>query len=261
MQAQGDTSSAQEFRFLQSCIDRLTEAISERGFSLVIEDDFEDLKSHLASQSAVINPSFDPEEHDLGDAFWLRVTDSLGSTVACHAERIYRASDFVTDYVETGRLWWQKHAPRPHVEWRDEITKPPIQLAGTVAYAGSMLIAKPHRGIGLSLILPYLSRALCLRNYHTDFHTGLVRQSLAGSVVPTDNYGFPRTSPIFRGLLPGLQGDFEQVHLCWLTRREGFERLRALPNHPKFPISIRDLHLDSIASDNQNAARERSIAA
>lgn len=247
MQVVGESGNEHEFRFLQSCIDRLTEAVAERGFNLAIEDDFHDLKSHLASQSAVINPSFDPDEHDLGDAFWLRVTDPLGNTVACHAERIYRAMDFVEEYVESGKLWWQKRSPRPNAEWRDEISYLPIKLSGVVAYAGSMLITKSHRGKGLSLILPYLSRALCLRNYQTNFHTGLVRQSLAGSVVPTDNYGFPRTSPIFRGLLPGLQGDFEQVHLCWLTRDEGLERLRSLPDHPKFPIPIDDFNFGSIA--------------
>jgi len=224
--------------FLQSCIDRLTDAVHQRGMNISIEHDFSELKNHLASQSAVINPSFDPDEHELDDAFWLRISDPGNRTIACHAERIYRSPDFIADYLETGRLWWHRKNPRPIAEWRSEISPLPIQLSGVVAYAGSMLIAKPHRGQGLSLILPYLSRALCLRNYQSDFHTGLVRQSLASSTVPIHNYGFPRTSPIFRGLLPGVEGEFEQIHLCWLTRDEGIRRLAELPRHPKFPIPL-----------------------
>lgn len=226
------------FQFLQGCIDNLTSAVTAMGFNLSVEDDFTDLKSHLHGQSAVINPTFDPDEHDLQDAFWLRVSDPFGKTIACHAERIYRTDDFVTDYIESGRLWWNRSQARPAPEWRGAVEPPPIRISGSVAYAGSMLIAKEHRGVGLSLILPYLSRALCLRNFHTDFHTGIVRQSLAGSVVPTSNYGYPRTTPVFRGLLPGVKGEFESVHLCWLTRDEGVNGFNLLPTHPKFPIPI-----------------------
>lgn len=224
--------------FIQHCIDKISERVAELGYNISIEQSFDDLKEHLASQGAVINPSFDPQEHDLDDAFWLRVSDEDGATVACHAERIYTTRDFVGDYLDTGRLWWQRSPAKAPETWRDEIQAPPITLSGTVAYAGSMLISKPHRGRGLSLLLPYLSRALCIRNYGTDFHTGIVRESLAGSVVPTGNYGFPRTTPIFKGTLPGLHGAKEQVHLCWMNQREGIERFSLLPIHPKFPVNL-----------------------
>jgi hypothetical protein len=237
--------------FIQLCIDKIFEKVSTLGYNVSVEQSFHDLKEHLADQSAVINPSFDPDEHDLEDAFWLRVSDEDGTTVACHAERIYSTSDFVTDYLISGKLWWQRSAANPAENWREEIKAPPVKLSGTVAYAGSMLISKPHRGRGLSLLLPYLSRALCIRNYGTDFHTGIVRESLAGSAVPTGNYGFPRTTPIFKGTLPGLQGPMEQVHLCWMNQQEGIERFSLLPTHPKFPVGLgafREMVLPAISN-------------
>jgi len=235
--------------FLQLCIEGITEEMFKGGYSISIEHDFERLRDHLSTQGAVINPSFDPAEHDLAQAFWLRVDDQEGQTIACHAERIYSTDDFVSEFLASGRLWWHRTSPIPAETWRGQLAELPICLRGNVAYAGSMLISKPHRGRGLSLFLPYLSRALCLRNYRTSFHTGLVRESLAGSAVPTGNYGFPRTTPIFRGTLPGLIGPYEQVHLCWMDRHEGFARLTSLPEHPKFPI---DLHcgaaVDTVAT-------------
>lgn len=226
------------FGLAQLTIDAIQEEIRRLGYEATIENNFDDLREHLINEGAVINPSFDPSEHDLADAFWLRIEDENGSTVACHAERVYETDDFVAEYIDAGRLWWHRSAVASPSTWRDQVTAPPVRLCGRVAYAGSMLIAQAHRGRGLSLFLPYLSRALCFRNYGTNFHTGIVRERLAGSSVPTSNYGFPRTTPIFNGTLPGLNGPFERVHLCWMNRSEGLSQFRKLPNHPKFPVSI-----------------------
>jgi hypothetical protein len=233
---------------LQRSVDRMVEKIATLGLSLVVENDFEDLRAHLAAQGAVVNPSFDPQHHDLADGFWLRVVDAVGDTVACHAERIYRTPDFVGEFIETGRLWHPDGVPGPTAAWRGAITRPERLIAGNVAYAGSMLIRTDHRGAGLSLLLPYLSRSLCLRNYATDFHTGIVRQSLAGSRVPTQGYGFPRTTLCFRGVLPGVKGPFEDVHLCWMSREEGFAKLAELPRHPRFPVELEPVRVQAVSA-------------
>ncbi len=253
-------ADVRSLRFLQLCIEKITEEIFKCGYSISIEHDFEKLREHLSTQGAVINPSFDPAEHNLEQAFWLRVDDQDGQTIACHAERVYATSDFASEFLASGRLWWHRRPPIPAAHWREKLADLPICLRGNVAYAGSMLISKPHRGRGLSLFLPYLSRALCLRNYRTNFHTGLVRESLAGSAVPTGNYGFPRTTPIFRGTLPGLNGPHEQVHLCWMDRHEGISRLQSMPEHPKFPVHLHDpTELRKV--DIEAQARNQELAA
>jgi hypothetical protein len=239
------------FQLAQLSVERITEKLAELSYNLSIEHCFRNLKKHLADQGAVVNPSFDADEHDLESAFWLRVADDEGRTIACHAERVYETSDFVGEYIKNGRLWWQRSPAIAPESWRDEINPPPIKISGTVAYAGAMLVNKAHRGRGLSVLLPHLSRALCLKNYRTHFHTGIVRQSLANSIIPTANYGFTRTTPIFNGTLPGLVGPREQVHLCWMNTNESFYQLENLSFHPKFPVD-----LNNRASDTPSSARQ-----
>jgi hypothetical protein len=83
-----------------------------------------------------------------------------------------------------------------------------------------MLIDKRYRKIGLSYYLPLLSRAICMAEFKTDFHTGIVRESLAASIVPTQRYGFSNVEKIFRGVLPGVTGNPEDVFLCWMDANE-----------------------------------------
>jgi hypothetical protein len=224
---------------LQQSIDRLSEEIAARGFNIAVDDDFHGLRRYLRAVGAYDNPSFDPDEHDLSsNAFWLRVEDSRGKIVASHAERIYQCQDFVSEVIESDRVWFDRGVSTPRREWRTEVTHPPVKIGGNVGFAGGMFIQPDHRGAGLSVFLPYFSRSLCMRNYATDWHTGLVRQNIAASPVPTGYYGFPRTTHLFDGTIPRTAGGFKDLHLCWMTREEGFVRLQELPSHPRYPVAL-----------------------
>ena len=217
----------------------LTEEIARRGFNIAVDDDLHGLRRYLTSVGAYDNPSFDPREHDLShSAFWLRIEDSHGKIVASHAERIYKCADFVSEIIETDRIWFDRGVQTPKREWRTEVVHPPVKIRGSIGFAGGMFIVPEHRGSGLSVFLPYLSRSLCLRNYVTDWHTGLVRQNIAASPVPIGYYGFPRTTHLFHGTIPRTAGEFKDLHLCWMTREEGFMRLYELPTHPRYPVTF-----------------------
>lgn len=237
-----------DMALLQLSIDRLNEAVARAGLNVAVDDDFAALRRYLISQGAYDNPSFDPGHHDLSrDAFWLRVENPAGQVVASHAERIYRCDDFVAEIIATDRIWFDEGVATPTAEWRTEVEFPPVTIRGTIGFAGGMFVRPEFRGTGLSVFLPYLSRSLCLRNFSTDWHTGLVRQNIAASPVPTGYYGYPRTTHLFDGTIPRTTGEFKDLHLCWMNRAESMERLRDLPTHPRYPVALATTDEDVIS--------------
>jgi hypothetical protein len=224
---------------LQESIDRIVEEIDRRGFNLAVDDDMRGLQTYLSNSGAYPNPSFDPSVHDLtSNAFWLRVEDKNGRVIGSHAERIYHCEDFIEEIIESDRIWFGAGVSAPKETWRTNLTRPAARIAGSVGYAGGMFVQPDHRGSGLALFLPYLSRSLCLRNYKTDWHTGLIHLNIANSPIPTSYYGYPRTAHIFSGICPRTSGGFKDVHFCWMDRGESIEKLRELPNHPRYPVAL-----------------------
>ena len=248
-----------EFGLLQHYIDAIMEKIAAENFSLVIETDFSGLMQFLEDiGSPLRNPTFDPDWSDLShDAFWLRVIDKNGMTVACHAERLFDVDNF-HDLVASGRLW-HRHG----LKWGGErvpelkVNRIPLDIRGRVAHAGSMWIRPPARKRGLSLYLPYLSRALCLRNYEAAYLCGFVLESLAGSAVPKIAYGFPHMEPYLSGWFPPTRRHEEVVYLCYQSRVEGVERFYELPIHPHFPVPGPNEPAQAGASDLEIGKRSR----
>lgn len=225
-----------EFALLQSSIDAIMERIAALHLSLVVDTDFRGLVRFLEERNTFIYPSFDPSRSTLsGDCFWFRLTDMHGRTVASHADRIFTTDDFC-DLMESGELWFDEPASR--IEGHAlNILRPATRIAGKVGHSGSMWIDKPYRGQGISMFLPYLSRSLCLRNFDTDFHTGLVFKNLADSKVPRAYYGYPHVDLCLDGYFPPTGKD-EQVYLCWIAQAEAIERVRALPKHEEYPVTL-----------------------
>jgi len=230
--------SDRDFGLLQQSIDAIMAKIASLNLSLVIESDFQKLQDYLEEHSPSINPTFNPAYNDLTkNGFWFRVIDDRGTTVACHADRIFLVNDFC-DLLETGELWFDGGF-RNRSLGRLPIIRPPTRIGGAVSHSGSLWVDPSYRGKGLSLYLPYLSRSLLLRNYETEFHTGVVFRSLAGSQVPTANYGYPHVEICIDGYFPPT-GREEQIYLCYVSQAESLQILRRLPWHPMFPVAFGD---------------------
>ncbi|HUN50805.1 MAG TPA: hypothetical protein VMU42_06805 [Candidatus Sulfotelmatobacter sp.] len=228
--------SNEDFGLLQLSIDAIMERIADLHLSVVIESNFDDLQGFLAANDADRNPTFNPVFSDIEqDAFWFRVVDERGTTVACHADRIFRLEDF-GDLLETGRLWY-RDGFGPHSPVDVRVERPHTLVGGTVSHSGSLYVHPRSRGRGLSLYLPYLSRSVLLRNFNTTYHTGVVFKSLAGSRVPTANYGYPHVDPCLDGFFPPT-GKSELMYFCYIDQRESLQQLRSLPEHPEFPIDL-----------------------
>jgi GNAT superfamily N-acetyltransferase len=226
-----------DFGLLQRNIEAITEQIAALEYSLVVETDFRGLGEFLRGAGyPVFNQSFDPDRSDLGpEAFWLRVIDSYGRTVAGHGERIIHTDDLVGMFRD-GTIWLREGVAFGRGVPPPEVRDMPVRVAGRVAHAGALWVEPAHRKKGLSLYLPYLSRALCLRNYETDFHTGIVLPGLAGSIVPRLAYGYPHVDLCYRGFCPPT-GREETIYLCWMTQAECMAGFRQLPDHPLYPLA------------------------
>ncbi len=230
--------SDEDFGLLQTSIDAIMERIAALHLNLRIERDFHALTDFLRSTgTSIINTTFDPYFHPVPEnSFWLRVLDEDGVTVATHAETMFLTDDFVS-LIESGELWRWAGSPPPAGESNPVIQRPPVQIKGKVAYGGSMWINPAQRKLGLSLYLPYLSRALFMRNYETDFHTGLVLGSLGLSSVPKQGYGFTNVEPCLTGWFAPAE-KHGVAYLCYMNQQESLKQFQKLPQHPQFPVVI-----------------------
>lgn len=220
-------------------IDAIKGEIHAAGYSMHVNYSFIEFRAHLAKNGMYESPIFDPDEHDLTkDAFWLQIFDSDGKTIACHAERIFDCTDFVREYVATDKIWFSKSTGPDPKSWRTEVKYPSVTLSGRVGLAGSMFVDPAHRGTGLSLFLPYLSRSICIHTHKTDWNTGLVRENILHSRIPTLYYGYPRTEFLFSGTLPRASTAFQDIHLCWISKPESAEKLRQLKDHPRYAVDV-----------------------
>jgi hypothetical protein len=220
-------------------IDAFNQKMREIGYKVYVNESFFDFRRHLANVGMYESPIFDPDEHDLSsDAFWLQVEDKAGRIVACHAERLFTCSDFVAEKVETDQIWASRGIDAERSSWRTEIQHPPVVLSGRVALAGSMFVDPEHRGTGVSLYLPYLSRSIAISKYGANWNTGLVRDNILNSRIPTLYYGYPRTALLFSGRLPRSNTSFQDIHLCWISRSESADKLHELARHPRYPLTF-----------------------
>lgn len=228
-----------DFGLLQASVDAIVERLASMRLSLVVEHDFGKLLDFLqAMNSLTQNPTFDPQVNDLSDSgFWLRIIDAHGVTVASHAQRIFETDDF-HDLLVSGRIWYTEGLKLAPGQTPIEAKRSTLHIAGVVAHAGGLWVNPTYRKKGLSMFLPFLSRSLCLRNYETDFFTALVLASMAGSRIPTANYGYPHVEWCMRGWFPPTRRHEEDVHICYMTQSEAIDRFRRLPDHPAYPAEV-----------------------
>jgi hypothetical protein len=227
-----------DFGLLQQNIDALIERLARLHLSMAIERDFSQLVAFLrANQAYNLNPTFNPECSDLSqDSFWLRVFDESGNTIASHAQRVFVTEDFCR-LVETGRLWYDTGLQLREGQEPLVITPPSRLIAGAVAHAGGLWVQPAYRKKGLSLFLPFLSRALCLRNYSADWMTCIVLETMGRSALPKQGYGYRHVEPFVKGWIPPVARN-DSIYICYMSAEETMEQFRLLPDHPLHPVPL-----------------------
>jgi hypothetical protein len=221
---------------LQSFIDFSLDWLDDRKYTLIVDVDMSGWARTMANAPsiAVVNPTFDPRCSRLSprDSFWLDVR--VGSqTIATSAARLFVTDDYF-DLIRSTKLWYDP--PRPQ-DSRLEVTPSlgvPL-ISGRIGHEGGLWIAPTHRKRGLSVILPHLNRALCLREWGIDWQTGMTMRDIGQSGIASWAYGFPHVVPCFEGRTPLIDRD-ERLFITYMNRDELVSGLeleavaRLLPN-------------------------------
>lgn len=169
-------------RYLAAAVDLLERS----GYGVQFRSDLAGWARHLcaAPGNTGVNPTFDPAWHnhiEPGTAFWVAVSESSGSVVACMACRLFVTASYY-DLMRSGRLWYTAGKSAP-VE--TQLLGPgPV---GRVSHSGGLWVHPDHRGAGLSWILPRMIGGIAVRAWSIDYHTGIVFAGLNSKGVPDRN--------------------------------------------------------------------------
>jgi len=221
-----------EFAILQESIDGLFERVARRKLNIEVETDFTQLDAMTtrapgSKSKPSYNPTFDPHYNDLsGKGFWFRLTDIDGNTVGCHADRIFNVDNFVA-LMRSGRLWYDDgfRAINEDTANLALATGLSLEMRGVVGYSGVMWLDPKYRGTGVARLIKDLSRALCMRNFETEYHAGLVRRGLIDHKVQEKSYGYPHAKLCVDGYFPPT-GQSERIYMCYIQRRTILEQLQ-----------------------------------
>lgn len=153
----------------------------ERGVHLRVRTDFEELATLNRREVEQGNwypmlPIFNPDcaQLDASNAYWISGTNDAGETVVAQAGRIFDwHGTTLADRV--GTLFYHGQDNHPPVV----VNCPPAHgVTGTVCFSGSTWFRPDYRRLGLSRILPRISRVFAYSNFETDWTMSLVPRGL-----------------------------------------------------------------------------------
>ena len=206
---------------IQFLIDACDGQFREMGLELVAETDMAKWAWTMRSapQTTGVNPSFDPEKSVLGpeNAFWLGLL-SAGETIACIANRLFVADDFV-ELIRTGAIWVDRHPIQFPEPINVVLPVDHVRISGRIGHHGGLWVRPDWRGRRLACILPRLTRAISMRQFDVDWHCGLTLEPLAKHRVPIKAYGYIRQELCVDGFIP-VTNRKERVYLTSITREE-----------------------------------------
>lgn len=216
----------EQFATAQRFCQLMSEKIAAVGLDVYVESNFRDfirLRTERGPDS-IKNPSFDPEHNDLSlhNAFWLRVVDTMGETVAMIAHRVIDTDNFL-DELTSLRLWHDK-MPRLIGVLHPLGCEFADGMAGRIGHAGGLWVDRRYRKRNLSGYLDHLSRGLALRNFWVDHITGNIATPLAATGIGLKQYGLSHFSgPLdFDFFVPGQKVAFV---IGYMDRAEALERM------------------------------------
>jgi hypothetical protein len=192
----------------------------DRNYTLTVDADMEGWARVMrtAPSIAVVNPTFDPEFSPLSpnNSFWLNVRAG-SQTVATSAARLFVTEDYL-ELKRSVKLWYD---PPRSSDARLVITVPSDTpaICGKVGHEGGLWVHPGHRNLGLSVILPHLTRALSLRQWNVDWQTGAAMRGIGESGLPKRAYGMPHVVACFEGFFVVTQRP-DRLYLAYMSQKE-----------------------------------------
>jgi hypothetical protein len=168
-----------------------------------------------------IFPVFDPRHNDLSaaNAFWISGHDETGQVVATQAARFFDMTNTTVEReLNSFRLLYADPAPAIAAGARIRVDCPPAStITGRVIFSGGAWYHRKVRGLGLSQIMPRISRALAYTQWNTACTFGLVEEALITKQVHR-SYGYVRHSPSVK-LANSYREDMD-FEMVWMPRDE-----------------------------------------
>jgi hypothetical protein len=228
-QAQSDDDVVQDF------IEFSLQWLQDRRYTLAIDVDMAAWTRVMtdAVSAASVNPTFNPHVNRLSpqNSFWLDVREG-SHTVATMAARLFVTEDYLA-LTRSMRLW-RDEPPTEHGELTLTVPAGMPTIAGQVGHEGGLWIHPEHRKRGLSVILPHLNRALCVRQWDVDWQTGVTRRSIGECGIAKWAYGVPHVEPCFEGYFPITQSE-DRLFIAYMSRDELISGLDAATVAERLP--------------------------
>jgi hypothetical protein len=196
----------------------LSAHIAQLGGLVEIRSDFDAWVAFMRGRSPV-NPAFDPQHHDLSEAFWIRLSVA-GETVGTVATKHLHGSFF--ECMRSGELWFGRNAgPEHRIELNQRDNAP--ELSGELCYYGALWLDQSCRGTGLSGLMSKLNRCIGMSRWTPDWNCGGVFQPIAAKQLPKRVYGYPNCERVAHDIWFPPTGRREDIFTPWESRDEWAE--------------------------------------
>lgn len=160
----------------------------ERGIQLRVRRDMDELVALNRQEAAKGNwypllPMFDPAVCELNEsnAYWISGVNEQGETVVAQAGRLFdwHGTTLAKNLDTILYAGFDKHPPL-------DIDCPSADgVSGTVCFSGSTWFRPDYRRLGLSRILPRVSRVFAYGNFNTDWTISIVPRNLVEKNIAT----------------------------------------------------------------------------
>lgn len=157
------------------------ETVRNRGIRLTVRTDIDALQELNRRETAAGNwyplfPIFDPahDRVDASNAYWISGVNERDETVVAQAGRIFYWPETSLAEEMAGVLYPGKAEYTPF-----HVTCPSAHgVSGTVCFSGSTWFHPDYRRLGLSRILPRVSRVYAYSQFETDWTISMVKREL-----------------------------------------------------------------------------------
>lgn len=195
------------------------EATQDLGVRLRISRDFDRLAEiHRDNEDSCprLSPAFDLACSDLDgrNAYWIDALDASGDTIFTSASRLIDHGDrSLAEDLRALRVLYAHPAPHIASGERIEITAPSAErMRGRIMLSGALWVRPDYRRLGLTKIVPRLTRAYALTLWNTPLFWATIEPRLH-DVGVTRAYGSWRVEDGITEYVPSWRGELKLLFL------------------------------------------------
>lgn len=201
---------------IQRHIDHTRAYLASRGLTVNVSSDMRAFKEFLLKQEQTHGV---PSTHDLDrtflhpeNCFWTYLSTPVGQIIACHAQRLIVADDFL-EVCRTHTAYENLVPTLDHhnLALYDEVKS--LAIRGRILIGGGLWIHPEWRG-GSLVIYSRMNRAISLRHFLLDWAVGFMHLTDRRQKMALGGYAYAHAVPFLRGVYPphGVERDIQLVY-------------------------------------------------